>query len=172
MHRESLRVSEQVRQESVGIEDENSSERGRWSWRGRVGKFGLKSLAGRGLSMDGMRRGIGELVSSGRFSTWTGPLSTQVAACIQVRDIDFVTSGSTAVYLTTGVESRTSVFCRPAVKASRGFDQLEDLMEMTAARLLFDRRTRHRHERSRPTDQASHAAGRLHRRALAGRTRR
>jgi hypothetical protein len=41
-------------------------------------------------------------------------LSTQVGACIHVRDVGFVSPASTGRYLTTGVESRTPIESGPA----------------------------------------------------------
>jgi hypothetical protein len=53
------------------------------------------------------------LASPGRLPTPNVMLSTQAPTCFQLRDIDFVTPYSTSVYLTTGVETRTSVQCAP-----------------------------------------------------------
>ena len=63
--------------------------------------------------MQPMARPKDMVVSYGQLSTQTGPLSTQAVARIQLRDPDFVTRYSIVSYLTTGVESRTSVECRP-----------------------------------------------------------
>jgi hypothetical protein len=54
-------------------------------------------------------------VSSGRLSTQTGPFSTQADARIQLRDLFFVSSYSTSSYLTTGVETRSSVAFAPTI---------------------------------------------------------
>ena len=51
-----------------------------------------------------------------RVPTARDRFSTQVAAHIQLCDRDFVTPYSTGSYLTTGVETRTSVQCAPAPK--------------------------------------------------------
>ena len=40
-------------------------------------------------------------------------LSTQVVARMHVRDIVFVSDASTGSYITTGVETRTPIECRP-----------------------------------------------------------
>ena len=51
---------------------------------------------------------------SGRLGERSGPLSTQVDAHIQLRDLDFVSPCSRGGYLTTGVETRTPVESSPA----------------------------------------------------------
>jgi len=58
------------------------------------------------------------VVTSGQFSTQTGSLSTQAGTDSQLRDPLFVSSGSTSSYITTGVETRTSVDCRPLARAA------------------------------------------------------
>jgi hypothetical protein len=57
------------------------------------------------------------VVTSGQFSTRTGPLSTQAGTDNKLRDRLFVTRASTVGYITTGVETRTSVDCRPLARA-------------------------------------------------------
>jgi hypothetical protein len=54
-------------------------------------------------------------MGSGQFSTRYGPFSTQAAARIQLRDLIFVSTYSTGSYLTTGVESRSSVAFAPTI---------------------------------------------------------
>src|SRR5436190_20742833 len=56
------------------------------------------------------------VVTSGHFSTRTGPLSTQPGARSQLRDPVFVTDAAAGSYITTGVETRTSVDCRPLAR--------------------------------------------------------
>ena len=58
------------------------------------------------------------VVTSGQFSTQTGPLSTQAATDSKLRDHLFVTVDSAVAYITTGVETRTSVDCRPLARAA------------------------------------------------------
>jgi len=58
------------------------------------------------------------VVTSGQFSTRTGPLSTQAGTDNKLRDRLFITSGPTSSYITTGVETRTSVDCRPLARAA------------------------------------------------------
>ena len=52
-------------------------------------------------------------VSCGEFYTPLATLSTQVVARNQLRDIIFVSRASTGSYITTGVETRTPIECRP-----------------------------------------------------------
>ena len=52
-------------------------------------------------------------VAPGHAPMPSGLLSTQAVAHIQVRDVDIVTLYSASGYLTTGVETRTSVHCAP-----------------------------------------------------------
>jgi hypothetical protein len=52
-------------------------------------------------------------VSCGEFYTPLATLSTQVVARMHVRDIVFVSHASTGSYITTGVETRTPIECRP-----------------------------------------------------------
>jgi hypothetical protein len=55
------------------------------------------------------------LVGDGQLSTQTGPFSTQAAAHIQLRDVAFVSHASASSYLTTGVETRSSVPFAPTI---------------------------------------------------------
>lgn len=59
--------------------------------------------------MTSIHGGQKTLVGPGGFSTRTGPFSTQAAAHIQLRDVAFVSDASASGYLTTGVETRSSV---------------------------------------------------------------
>ena len=52
-------------------------------------------------------------VSCGALYTPKATLSTQVVARNQLRDIVFVSRASTGSYITTGVETRTPIECRP-----------------------------------------------------------
>ena len=68
-----------------------------------------KSFAAREFPMTSFDSVQSVRVEPGGFSTRQGPFSTQAAAHIQLRDLSFVTRASTVSYLTTGVESRSSV---------------------------------------------------------------
>src|ERR1043166_3541103 len=61
-------------------------------------------------------------VISGQLSTQAGSFSTQASARIHLRDVDFVSPYSTGSYLTTGVETRTPVECRPCASMSKTVD--------------------------------------------------
>jgi hypothetical protein len=74
-----------------------------------------KSFVVRGFPMLLPMRKQDSLVSSGQLSTLTGPFSTQAGARIQLRDLFFVSSYSTSGYLTTGVETRSSVAFAPTI---------------------------------------------------------
>jgi hypothetical protein len=75
------------------------------SWGGKM----LKSFAAREFLMTSTHDNRQVLVGSGQFSTRTGPFSTQAVAHIQLRDLAFVSHASASGYLTTGVETRSSV---------------------------------------------------------------
>ena len=68
--------------------------------------------------MSQQRNGREKPVSSGQFSTQTGPFSTQAVARIQLRDLNFVSHASTSGYITTGVESRSSVAFAPTIRGA------------------------------------------------------
>src|SRR6185503_5232223 len=52
-----------------------------------------------------------------QLSTRTWSFSTHTMAPMHLRDVDFVSRCCEWRYITTGAESRTPVFCRPASKA-------------------------------------------------------
>src|SRR4051812_8555517 len=58
---------------------------------------------------------VAQFAVASQSSTRLSSLSTQVDARFQLRDVDFVSRCSTGSYLTTGVETRTSVQCPPAL---------------------------------------------------------
>jgi hypothetical protein len=99
----------------------------------------LKSFAVRGFPMMPMMREQNSLVSSGQLSTPTGPLSTQAGARFQLRDLFFVTSCSASSYLTTGVESRSSVAFAPTIpsrtRAPRANRRIEKLRPVAVSHL-------------------------------------
>ena len=76
---------------------------------GSLGGEMLKSFAAREFVMMSTHDNRRVLVGSGQFSTRTGPFSTQAVAHIQLRDVAFVSRASASGYLTTGVETRSSV---------------------------------------------------------------
>ena len=69
------------------------------------------------------------VVTSSQFSTQTGPLSTQADTRFQLRDLIFVSRHSASGYLTTGVETRSSVAFAPTnpvrTNAPRASRQIE-----------------------------------------------
>jgi len=79
---------------------------------------GDKSFVARWLVETSMSRSGGELVSFAGFSTPDSAFSTHVAAPVQLRDVHFVSRYSTGSYITTGVESRSCLRCRPAVPSA------------------------------------------------------
>ena len=79
----------------------------RYGW--TVGREMLKSFAAREFLMMSTHDNRHVPVGSGQFSTRTGPFSTQAVAHIQLRDVAFVSHASASGYLTTGVETRSSV---------------------------------------------------------------
>ena len=76
-----------------------------------------KSFVAVGLSMNSLDLCTISAVSSAGLFTLQASLSTQAAARMQLRDIDFVTRGSTGSYITTGVETRTPIECPPTPAA-------------------------------------------------------
>jgi hypothetical protein len=55
----------------------------------------------------------------GRLSTQPGSFSTRTASVVQLRDVVFVTACFTGSYLTTGVETRSTVPYAPALPTRR-----------------------------------------------------
>jgi hypothetical protein len=81
----------------------------------RVGRKMSKSFAVRGFPMLSLDRVLSSTVSCGQLSTPTGSFSTQAGARFQLRDLLFVSSYSASGYLTTGVETRSSVAFAPTI---------------------------------------------------------
>jgi hypothetical protein len=89
--------------------------------------------------MMSMMRELNSLVSSAHLSTPTGPLSTQPGARFQLRDLFFVSTYSASSYLTTGVESRSSVAFAPTIpsrtRAPRANRRIEKLRPVVVSHL-------------------------------------
>jgi hypothetical protein len=79
---------------------------------------GDKSFIARWLVETSMSSRRSEQVSFGRFSTPDSAFSTHRAPSVQLRDVHFVSRCSTSSYITTGVESRSFIRCRPAVPSA------------------------------------------------------
>jgi hypothetical protein len=99
----------------------------------------LKSFAVRGFPMMSTMRELNSLVSSEQLSTPTGPLSTQAGARFQLRDLFFISTCSASSYLTTGVESRSSVAFAPTIpsrtRAPRANRRIEKLRPVAVSHL-------------------------------------
>ena len=86
-------------------------------------------LQGTNLGLgDSSRTPIDRLLSAD-LSTPASIFSTCRAGSRQLRDPNFVTPYSTAAYITTGVESRTSVGCAPSALTERRKHRLEHARE-------------------------------------------
>jgi len=77
-----------------------------------VGRQSKSLVAGR-LSVKMQHRSTVSAVSCRGLYTPLATLSTQVVARMHVRDLVFVSRASTGSYITTGVETRTPIECRP-----------------------------------------------------------
>jgi hypothetical protein len=76
-----------------------------------------KSLVAVRLSMSKSTLCTITAVSFHGLFTPIASLSTQATARTQLRDLDFVSRGSTGSYITTGVETRTLIECPPTPAA-------------------------------------------------------
>jgi hypothetical protein len=79
----------------------------------RMAEVMSKSFVVRGFPMLSTSLEQNLLVEPGRFWIPTGPLSTQADTRFQLRDLIFVSRHSASGYLTTGVETRSSVAFAP-----------------------------------------------------------
>ena len=107
---ENARVSEPNRDGSAsGIRREVISEPSRVV----TGRDESKSFVAVRLSMKNASVRAGSPVSSVELCTRLASLSTRPDVRMQLRDIVFVSRASTGSYITTGVETRTLIECRP-----------------------------------------------------------
>jgi len=105
----------------------------------RSGREMSKSFAVRGFRMLSPSLELNSLVESGRLHTLTGSFSTQADTRFQLRDLIFISSYSAGSYLTTGVESRSSVAFAPTnpnrTRAPRTHRRIEKARSLFVSRL-------------------------------------